>query len=432
MKTILITNDNGCQNRSGRRPRVGFGAGAASGTLSRVSHTRSHRAHGHPTTPRAVRLLLGVILLPLVAATLAGLVWLWPDGHVPSAENMAVDQADATVLDVHSCHNGIPQCQQATVQVTSGAGGPGRAEAMLPFGPLSPTLRPGDEVVVGHIPQAPPGQQYTFLDFDRTQPLLLLTGCFVAGVLLLSRWRGLGSLVGLGGSLLLICVFTLPALLQGSPPLPVAVVTASTIMIATLYLSHGFRVQTSVAMLGTLLALAITGLLGSLFTHLGHFTGLMQEQSGLLRAVAGQLDLSGLLLAGLVIGALGVLDDVTVTQAWAVWELADSDLQETRMGLFTRAMRIGRAHVASTVNTLVLAYVGATLPMLLLFSAVDLPFGAAVGQEVVAQEVVRGLVGGLGIIAAVPITTGIAALAARHRHSRTVAVRPRQRRGTHG
>jgi uncharacterized membrane protein len=113
-----------------------------------------------------------------------------------------------------------------------------------------------------------------------------------------------------------------------------------------------------------------------------------------------------------VIGALGVLDDVTVTQTWAVWELADVDPDATARSLFVRAMRIGRSHAASTVNTLVLAYVGATLPLMLVFSALSLPFGIAVSQEVVAQEVVRGLVGGLGIIAAVPVTTGIAALVA--------------------
>ncbi len=381
-----------------------------------VRVTHAHRSH--PTSPQAspwgVRMMLAVVLVPLVAATVVGLVWLWPAaGEVRAPEGLAVDRAHATVVAVHGCGNGIPECLAATVQVTSGAGGVGRAEAMLPFGAQAPEVRPGDEVVLAYLGQAPPGQRYTFLDFDRTQPLLLLLGCFVIGVLALSRWRGLGALAGLGFSLLLLSFFALPALLAGSDPLPVALVTAATIMLVTLYLAHGFTTQTSVAMLGTLLALVFTGVLGTVFTSVGNFTGLMQEESGLLGAVAGQVDLRGLLLAGLVIGALGVLDDVTVTQASAVWELADSDVSATRSTLFMRAMRIGRSHVASTVNTLVLAYVGATLPLLLLFSAVDAPFGAVVGQEVVAQEVVRGLVGGLGIVAAVPITTAIATLAAR-------------------
>jgi uncharacterized membrane protein len=139
---------------------------------------------------------------------------------------------------------------------------------------------------------------------------------------------------------------------------------------------------------------------------------MVDEGSQYIATVASQVDLTGLLLAGLVIGALGVLDDVTVTQTWAVWELADADPEVTRTTLFRRAMRIGRSHVASTVNTLVLAYVGATLPLLLVFSALELPFGSAVSQEIVAQEVVRGLVGGLGIVAAVPVTTALAAVVA--------------------
>jgi uncharacterized membrane protein len=360
-----------------------------------------------------VRIALAVVLVPLVAATVVGLVLLWPSSsEVRPPPGLAVARAHATVVDVHPCRNAVPQCLAATVDLTSGAGAPGRAEAAMPFGAQAPVVEPGDRVVLSYFAEAPAGQQYQFVDFDRTQPLLLLLGVFVAGVLLLSRWRGIGSLVSLAFSLGLITVFALPALLDGSPPLAVAIVTASTIMILTLYLSHGFNMRTNVAMLGTLLALALTGAIGSAFTALGSFTGLKEEESQFLGAVAGQVDLSGLLLAGLVIGALGVLDDVTVTQASSVWELADAEPQASTAALFTRAMRIGRAHVASTVNTLVLAYVGATLPLLLVFSVIDIPFGVAVSQEPVAQEVVRGLVGGLGIIAAVPITTAIAAAVA--------------------
>jgi uncharacterized membrane protein len=228
----------------------------------------------------------------------------------------------------------------------------------------------------------------------------------------LSRWRGIGALASLAYSLVLIAVFTLPAIMEGSAPLAVAVVTAAAIMLVSLYLSHGFDVRTTVAMLGTLVSLALIGGVGWVFTGIGHFTGLVDEGSQYISGIAAQVDLRGLLLAGLVIGALGVLDDVTVTQTWAVWELADLDPDASTRSLFARAMRIGRSHAASTVNTLVLAYVGATLPLMLVFSALDLPFGIAVSQEIVAQEVVRGLVGGLGILAAVPVTTAIAALVA--------------------
>ncbi len=375
----------------------------------------SHRADsGLGPAPRAVRIVLTVVLVPLVAATAVGLLLLWPsDTGVRTPQDFTVERAHATILDIHPCRGDVPpECLAATVEVTSGAGAPRRAEAMLLFGEQAPDFEAGQEILLGYTAQAPPGQRYAFIDFDRTDPLLLLLLVFVAGVLLLSRWRGIGSLVSLGFSLVLVTSFALPALLDGGPPLGIAIVTASTIMIVTLYLSHGFSTRTSVAMIGTLLSLVVIGVLGSVFTSMGDFTGLGNEESQFLGAVAGEIDFSGLLLAGLVIGALGVLDDVTVTQAAAVWELAEADTGASRASLFTRGMRVGRAHAASTVNTLVLAYVGATLPLLLVFSAIEVPFGVAVSQELVAQEVVRGLVGALGIVAAVPITTAIAALVA--------------------
>lgn len=379
-----------------------------------MTHAHSHRpGHDLGHTPRPVKLLLAAVIVPLVALTAVGLVSLWPSDDVPRApEGFASERAHATVIDVHPCPGEARGCRSATVEVTRGAGAPRRAEAFMPFGAQAPDVRPGDEVLLSYVRQAPPGERYSFQDFDRTSPLLVLVALFVGGVLLLSRWRGFGSLGSLAFSLVLLVVFTLPALVQGGPPLPIAVVTAATIMVVTLYLSHGLNTRTTVAMVGTLLSLVVIGALGSVFTRLGRFTGLTDEGGQYIAAIAAQVDLSGLLLAGLVIGALGVLDDVTVTQASAVWELADADPQASRASLFARGMRIGRAHAASTVNTLALAYVGATLPLLLVFSAIELPFGSAISQELVAQEVVRGLVGGLGIVAAVPITTAIAAVVA--------------------
>lgn len=363
--------------------------------------------------PRGVVLALVALLVPLVLATVAGLLVLWPAGDAEVVPpGYAAQRAHGTVVDVHPCRTEVRDCKAGTVELRSGPGAPGEVEALLPYGAQAPVVEPGDPVVLAYVEQAPRGEQYSFQDFDRGRPLLVLLVVFVVSVLLLSRWRGLGSLVGLGLTLSLLVTFTLPAIMQGGPPLAIAVVTAATVMVTTLYLSHGFSVRTSVAMVGTLASLLVIGLLGSLFTQLGQFTGMVDEGSQYIASVARQVDLTGLLLAGLVIGALGVLDDVTVTQTWAVWELADADPGATRATLFARAMRIGRSHVASTVNTLVLAYVGATLPLLLVFSALELPFGSAVSQEVVAQEVVRGLVGGLGIVAAVPVTTAVAAVVA--------------------
>lgn len=376
------------------------------------SHSHSHDDHRYPRAPRPLRLLLAAVIVPLVLATAAGLLALWPDPSQTDLPDLGVARAHATVLDVHQCADQVAGCKAATVELTKGPGAPGRAETFLPFGAQAPVVEEGDRLILSYVPEGPPGERYSFQDFDRRQPLLVLLVLFVVAVLALSRWRGIGSLLSLGFSLLMLVTFTLPAIVGGAPALPVAIVTAATIMIITLYLSHGFNTRTSVAMVGTLLALVLIGVVGRLFTTFGNFTGLSDEGSQYISAVASQVDLTGLLLAGLVIGALGVLDDVTVTQASAVWELADADPTATRRSLFVRGMRIGRSHAASTVNTLALAYVGATLPLLLVFSVIDLPFGSAVSQELVAQEIVRGLVGGLGIIAAIPLTTAIAALAA--------------------
>lgn len=390
--------------------------------------------HGDRTSlgpvPRHLKVLIGLLVGPLVLATVVGVALLWPDGDLEIASpGTDVQRGTAEVQDVGACRQDVEGCQLAQVELLSGPGAPGTADALLPYGDRAPVVEPGDRIIVSYAEQAPEGEQYAFQDFDRGPPLLVLTLLFAVGVLALSRWRGIGALASLAYSLVLIALFTLPAIMEGSSPLAVAVVTAAAIMLVTLYLSHGFDVRSTVAMLGTLVSLVVIGVLGWVFTGVGHFTGLVDEGSQYISGIAAQVDLRGLLLAGLVIGALGVLDDVTVTQTWAVWELADVDPGASVRSLFVRAMRIGRSHAASTVNTLVLAYVGATLPLMLVFSALDLPFGIAVSQEIVAQEVVRGLVGGLGILAAVPVTTGIAALVAGRlvRDRRTVSDGPSHR-----
>ena len=377
-----------------------------------AGHSHGDRP-GLGPTPRHLRVLMALLVGPLVLATVIGVAVLWPDGDLEiSGPGVDVQRGTAQVQEIGECRQDVVGCQLAQVELLSGPGAPGEAEALLPYGERAPLVEPGDRIIVSYTAEAPEGEQYAFQDFDRGPPLLVLTLLFAVGVLALSRWRGIGALASLAYSLVLIAVFTLPAIMEGSSPLAVAVVTAAAIMLVTLYLSHGFDVRSTVAMLGTLVSLLVIGTIGWVFTGVGHFTGLVDEGSQYISGIAAQVDLRGLLLAGLVIGALGVLDDVTVTQTWAVWELADVDPDASARTLFVRAMRIGRSHAASTVNTLVLAYVGATLPLMLVFSALDLPFGIAVSQEIVAQEVVRGLVGGLGILAAVPVTTLIAALVA--------------------
>ena len=228
-----------------------------------------------------------------------------------------------------------------------------------------------------------------------------LAALFAAAVLVLGRWRGLAALAALAVGFAVLLVFVLPSILDGHNPLAVAVVGAGVIMFAVLYLTHGLSARTSTAVLGTLVSLALIGALGAGFTAAARLTGL-----------GVGIDTRGLLLAGMVIGALGVLDDVTVTQTSAVWELRRANPTLGARALYGAAMRIGRDHVSSAVNTLVLAYAGASLPLMLLFSVSGRGLGEVATSQDVATEIVRTLVGSIGLVASVPVTTAVAALVA--------------------
>lgn len=374
------------------------------------------------------------VLIPLIVATIAGLVLLWPSGEPPSIESGV--RTDATIVAIDDCadvtardpsntsgHSHGPaqspgECREAQVRIESGPDEGTEAVVPLPFGAGAPQFDVGDAVVLGALPEAPLDSRYEVLDFQRSGSLIWLGVLFGVAVVALSGWKGVAALGGLGVSIAVLVVFVLPALLTGGEPLPVAVVGAAVIMIVTLYLAHGLSIRTSVALIGTLISLALTGVLGTVFTSLANFTGLADHAASYLGAIDTDLNVRGLLLAGLVIGALGVLDDVTVTQSAAVWELAAADPAASRRSLFAAGLRIGREHVAATVNTLVLAYVGASLPLLMVFSVAGQGMFDAVTTEAVAQEIVRSLVGGLGIIAAVPVTTGLAVVAVRGRGRR--------------
>ena len=378
-----------------------------------MTHGQHAAERGLPSAP-AVRRTVAAILLPLILATVVGVVLLWPDGDRPRIEG--AQRADATILNIRDCAppagtESAEACLEATVRIDSGPDQGVDVVIPLPFGEGAPVFQAGDAVVVGAAVDQPIESRYELIDQQRAWPLFALALTFALAVVALSRWRGLAALGSLALSVLILIVFVLPALLDGKPPLAVAVVGASAIMIVTLYLSHGISLRTSVSLLGTLISLSLTGLLGLLFTSVGRFTGLGDDSAPYLAALGLNIDLRGLLLAGLVIGALGVLDDVTVTQTAAVWELAYADPAASRRTLYSAGLRIGREHVSAAVNTLVLAYAGASLPLLLLFVGSGQGPLDTVTTELVAQEVVRALVGGLGIVAAVPITTLVAALA---------------------
>jgi uncharacterized membrane protein len=205
----------------------------------------------------------------------------------------------------------------------------------------------------------------------------------------------------------------------------VAICGAGVIMFAVLYLTHGLSAQTSTAVLGTMVSLALIGLLSGLWAAFAKLTGLDENTAILVGLLDAPIDTRGLLLAGVVIGAVGVLDDVTVTQTSAVWELRAANPLLTRRELYTGASRIGRDHVASAVNTLVMAYAGASLSLLLYSSIAGVGLGSILTSQMVAQEIVRTLVGSIGLVAAVPVTTHLAAMVARQEPALEPASKPR-------
>jgi uncharacterized membrane protein len=256
-----------------------------------------------------------------------------------------------------------------------------------------------------------PGQPVTYAvsDFRRERPMALLAGLFVAAVLLFSRWQGLRALIGLVLTFVIIIGFIVPAILDGRSPVAVALFGSLAIMIVTLYLAHGYSRKTTAAVVGTALALALTGLLAVGFVAAASITGFTSEDARLAHLTVGGLSLQGLLLAGIIIGGLGVLDDVTMSQSSTVFELHRAN-PAAGFGALTRgALTVGRDHIAATVNTLFLAYAGAALPLLILFATGVDGFFEILVSEIVAVEIVRTLVGSLGLIAAVPITTALAA-----------------------
>ena len=382
----------------------------------------AHHDHGHgsmrlragsPEVARALRVAIGLLLV----ATVVGLVVLRPTGSTPKAPGVTPGTIFVTgsVLEVDpvncpSQYDETTDCLTARVRVTSGPTYGDIATLPVTLGiPGAVDLHRGDDIRMAYFAKAPKDLRYTFDDFQRGTPMLLLAVVFAIAVVLLSRLQGLRALLGMAVSLAVIVGFLLPALLRGGPPLPLALVAAIVVAFAALYLAHGIHVGTHVAFAGSVLSLGLTTALGAGFISLCHFTGFSDETAATLTVAAGKLDVRGLILAGLVIGALGVLDDITVTQVSAVAELQRADPTASALDLYRSGLRIGRDHVASTVNTLVLAYAGASLPLLLLFSQGGRSIGGVLTTETVAVEIVRAIVGSIGLVAAVPITTGLAA-----------------------
>jgi uncharacterized membrane protein len=355
----------------------------------------------------------------LVALAVAGCAAaLWPRGELPkpgaggqddSTRLVAATLTKVARVDCEEADPGVPG--SVCIKVTARLAG-GRQVAFDTTDPTGGTFRAGQQVrlAVAEQPGQPP--YYNIQDLERARPLLLLAALFVGAVVAFGRWQGIRSLVGLVLSFVVIVGFVVPAILRGHSPVLVAVTGAMAIMLLSLYLSHGLGPKTTAAVVGTALALGLTAALAIAFVAAASLTGLASEEALNANFAVGGLSLRGLLLAGIIIGGLGVLDDVTMSQASLVAELHQANPTAGFAALVGGALRVGRDHIAATVNTLFLAYAGAALPLLILFVTGQDSLGTVATTEVVAVEVVRALCGSVGLIAAVPLTTVLAALVA--------------------
>jgi uncharacterized membrane protein len=362
------------------------------------------------------RAILAVVVGVLVASTVVGLVLLWPSGAgedrpdfaAPGATFPKGSVADVREVPCPGSTSAALRCGEATVRVDEGADAGLVVTVAVPPEVMAAGL--GDRVVLVRSPAQGGIRNWTLQDLDRARPLLLLAAVFVMVVLLVARWRGALALVGLGVAAVLMVEFMLPALIAGKNPILVALTAASAIMVVVLYLAHGLSVRTTTALLGTFAGLGLTAGIASWSVSGAHLTGVSSDDSALLRQQLSGLSPQDLLLCGIILAGLGVLNDVTITQSSAVWELCEAAPQLSRSALFSKAMRIGRDHIASTIYTIVFAYAGAALSVLMLIVLYAQPLTFTLSSNDIAEELVRTLASAIGLVLAVPITTGLAAL----------------------
>ncbi len=390
-----------------------------------MSGRHSHRADagvddGFEVRRRPRSVLLGALAVALVA-TIVGAVLVWPDRDRAREVQDQVDfLADgvtfvgAAVDDVQPACAALNDETDGCGQITAKVGEGDDAQQVtvdVPPEVSEAGLQAGDELRLLRIPGAD-GEpaQYSFFGVNRSSPLLLLTLLFAVVVVAVARWRGVRALFGLAFSGVAVLWFMLPALVVGENGLWVGVVGSAAIVFVVLYSTHGLSIRTSAAVAGTLAGIGMTAAIGVLAVGFAHLSGVAGESGILQSMVGGDLDFQGLLTCALIIAGLGVLNDVTITQASAVWELRGAGPQLSRREIFVAATRIGQDHIASTIYTIVFAYAGAALAVLMLIQLYGLPLTELLATEEIGQEVVRTLASAIALVLAVPVTTAIAAL----------------------
>jgi uncharacterized membrane protein len=407
--------------------------------VERVTHHHSHSLSSGPAplAPLPAKIVVG-LLAAIGVAVLIGAVCLWPSRqHVDipmpyqNSSGGAVSTQQGHVLSSSMGDCGSPsasqvltttplpairgagRCLATLVAIESGPNAGANTLLELTPGPGQPQLATGDHIRLIRSVDAQGTTTYAFYDYERGWPLVALGIVFALVIVAVARWRGLRALVGIVLAFVVLVVFLLPALRDGAPAVPVALVASAAILYVVIYLAHGVNLRTSAALLGTLASLLLAAGLSWAAIGLAHLTGLSDEQNSQVAAYLGHVSISGLLLAGFIIGSLGVLNDVTVTQASTVFELANLGENTSRRAIFVGAIQVGRDHIASTVYTLVLAYAGSSLPLLLLFSVANRSLSDVLISESVAIELVRSAVGGIALALSVPLTTAIAAVLAK-------------------
>jgi uncharacterized membrane protein len=361
-----------------------------------------------PTIARADRQIL--IIGGGIFIVLALLAFI-PDFAPSGVKGLVSERAHARIESVTPATDESPPLAQIVFVDGPRAGERTQAQVEGPSGQLQlPDYAAGDEIIAAIDTDPDGNQSVAVLDRWRLPVLEYLVGAFAIVTVVVAGWRGIRALVSLALTLVLAVKLLIPLLLAGWNPVGLAICLGTLITIASLLLTQGFTKATLAAVLGTTSGLAATGVLAVLTTQAARFTAAQgSEQIVYLQQLAGdRIDLSGLLLAAVIFGGLGVLNDVAISQAATAEELYAVSPSMTRRELYQRTMNVGIAHLAATVNTLVFAYLGAALPLLVLLALQIESVGLSVNEEIVAVEIVRTLVGSIGILLAVPITTAIA------------------------
>jgi uncharacterized membrane protein len=412
-------------------------------------HSHGSTGHSEPTAEaiaarRKANRILAAILVPLTLLTLAGMAMLWPSGSkegislaspYSAAPGVTFDTGKIQSVVDENCMQGSAASGPASGAASGTAGQPAAQGSDCMFAFTQPDqggspvkvvinpevakshgVKPGDQIRYLNLSNAPGAAAsqgspaYIFVDFVRTLPIVVLALLYALVVIVVARWRGLRALLGLVGAYFVLAGFMLPGLVEGKSPILLALVGSTVIMIGVLYFAHGFSARTSTALLGTMFGLGITALLAAWATDAANLAGVGNHDATTLINTSANISISGVILCGLIISGLGVLNDVTITQSSAVWELYELAPGTSARKLFTSAMRIGRDHIASTVYTIAFAYAGAALPILIIVMLYNRPLADTLTSAELSEEVIRTLVGSIGLVLAIPVTTLIGVL----------------------